>query len=127
MMNGGQTVMLSEEGRVVVSGCAEKEEGRAPKKLLNSSALPVGLNDARGGIKATLCLRRVFSDPSEPKQSKSTEETEMKSDGPPSFTPVISPQLSVSPPSLLMPLIIAVWQRGRREERRGASATDRRG
>lgn len=58
---------------------------------------------------------------------KSTEETEMKSDGPPSFTPVISPQLSVSPPSLLMPLIIAVWQRGRREERRGASTTDRRG
>lgn len=82
---------------MVVSGCVEKKEGRAPKKLLNSSALPVCLNEARGGIKATLCLRRVFSDPSEPKQSKSTEETEMKSDGPPSFTPVISPQLSGLP------------------------------
>lgn len=50
MMRGGQTAMLSEEGRVAVSGRAEKKEGRAPKKLLNSSALPAGLNDARGGI-----------------------------------------------------------------------------
>lgn len=56
--------MLSEEGRVavvVVSGCVEKKEGRVPKKLLNSPALPVGLNDARAAELKRRFVYAVFS------------------------------------------------------------------
>lgn len=54
--------MLSEEGgRAAVSGCVEKKEGRAPKKLLNSLPLPVRLNDARAAELKRRFVYGVFS------------------------------------------------------------------